>query len=615
MINNLLNIDISHWTSFLLGAIPALLNIYILFYVSIKFQNNKTSKAFILFVLAQLGWQMADILIRSSSTAETALFWNSLLCISWIFIMPLGIHFCYFLVGKKKIAESLVFQAIIYAPAILLLLLSLINVNDYIYVHDSFWGWAYVPNRTPLLRIMENWISFQGLFMLSILIYYWNKLPKGHSLRKQVMIITIGLSIPVLVGISTEVVIPYFYHSIKLPVASTFMITISIAILFAMKKYKLFNISESLKTRTILKAMTDILIVLTPNRKILFVNDEGQKALGIDNLNLEHIKIDDFLSGENTDPEKFIDELYTPILEGEKIRNFSAQLTLESGKKIPVLISATAYKVGFIEKQVMLLIHDISELVQTQQQLAIRAEELKSKSEELNMFFYRTTHDFKGPVSSISALSNIVKVESDPKLIEECLDKIDVCAKRLNSMILDFVEVMNTKEKKMEISPIDFPEITKNIIKSIEHTIDAGIVDFKVSIQSDIHFYSDQKFLDSIIYNLVSNAVNYRKQNSEEKSFVYLQVSSFEKGVMIKVNDNGIGIQKEIQEKIFFQFFRGSANTNGTGLGLYILKSAVSKLNGNIVVESEFDKGSTFIITLPNLENSIDNSKPLLSLS
>ncbi len=70
---------------------------------------------------------------------------------------------------------------------------------------------------------------------------------------------------------------------------------------------------------------------------------------------------------------------------------------------------------------------------------------------------------------------------------------------------------------------------------------------------------------------------------------------------MMKVIDNGIGIRKDIQAKIFNVFFRGTEDSKGTGLGLYILKNALDKLNGHVLLESEINKGSTFSVFLPDL--------------
>jgi PAS domain S-box-containing protein len=602
MDQTLSDLNFDHWEAILLSTLPALLNLFIFLYVRIKFQADKISKIFSLFVLALVLFQLSDTFVRMSNSVETAMLWNSIFMIGVLFLSSLGIHFTLLYTGKKKYADSFVVQFLIYTPAFIFFIFAYLNKEQFSFYPSSFWGWVYHDTDISLAAWQGYWIGMQGLIMLLLLTRHALNAPPKSATRKQAIIITTGFAIPLVQGICTEVILPVLHDGFSIPLTSAFMTFFSVAVLIALKKFGLFTVADSLQTETILEAMTDVLIILSPDKKILFINNEGEVALGVNNENREHLDIERFFAGGKAGADDFTEKMFVPALEGEKPESYSTEFISKTGRRIPVLISATPFKVAIGKPQVLLLVHDITTLIQTEQRLAIREDQLKDKTEELNSFFYRTTHDLKGPVASIIGLAKLAKKEQDLMLMAQCLEKIETSAARLNEILLDFIKVMQIKERVTEVTPVNFYKMTDNIIQAIRYSTDRDIVNFKVWIEPNTLFHSDENLLDSILYNLVANAVNYRKLHSDEDSFVHIQVRRFGNGVLMKVSDNGIGIRKEIQGKIFNLFFRGTEDSKGTGLGLYILKNALAKLNGRIEIESEINQGTTFTVYLPDLK-------------
>ena len=105
--------------------------------------------------------------------------------------------------------------------------------------------------------------------------------------------------------------------------------------------------------------------------------------------------------------------------------------------------------------------------------------------------------------------------------------------------------------------------------------------------------------------NFLSNTIKYQDSSNKKKSFVNIQVLITKTHAVIAIQDNGVGIKKEYQPKIFNMFFRASENSFGSGLGLYIARQAVERLGGKIKVDSKLGLGTTFTITLPNLEDKM----------
>jgi PAS domain S-box-containing protein len=593
----LFDLTLTRWPAILLSALPCLLNIFVFIYVKIKFPADKISRIFAFYLIALISFQLSDTLIRMSNTVAGATMWSSIFMFGIVYMSPLGLHFILLFTGKKKIAESFIGQTLIYLPVTILLILMLVDRGALHYYPSEFWGWVYKDSGS----VIGAWSGYigglQGMLMLVLLIVHAWKAPAKSIKRKQTLLITAGFSLPIVMAVSTEVITPLVNGQDSIPLSSACMTFFAVSILVALKRYGLFSVS-SLQTETILQAMKDVLIIVSPDRKIQYVNKQGETALGIKNVDKNEQNIEDFLAGKNEEIERITEELIMPALTGEKTISYSTEFISKTGRTMPVLISATSFRVSIGKPLVLLLIHDMSELIQAEQQLAIHEEELANKTDELNSFFYRTTHDLKGPVASIIGLTKLAKKE--PETADYCLTNIETSAVRLNNILLDFIKVMQIKEKVTESGLINFYKLTDNIVQSIRYSTERDIVDFKVWIEPNLAFHSDETLLDSILYNLMVNGVNYRKKGGEDDPYVYVQVRNFGNGIIIKVIDNGIGMKKEIQGKIFNLFFRGNEESKGTGLGLYILKNAINKLSGKVEVESESNKGTTFSIYLPN---------------
>jgi signal transduction histidine kinase len=112
----------------------------------------------------------------------------------------------------------------------------------------------------------------------------------------------------------------------------------------------------------------------------------------------------------------------------------------------------------------------------------------------------------------------------------------------------------------------------------------------------EVDYHSEWAIINTILQNLIENAIKYSKTN---KPFVKISVHQKIDFIQISVEDNGQGIDEIHQAKIFDMFYRASERTKGSGLGLYILKRAVERLNGTIELKSIPLEGSTFIVTLP----------------
>jgi signal transduction histidine kinase len=157
-----------------------------------------------------------------------------------------------------------------------------------------------------------------------------------------------------------------------------------------------------------------------------------------------------------------------------------------------------------------------------------------------------------------------------------------------------------TRINKVETrpEPVQLEHLVLDIIASLRHLPQAERIDMQVAIPFDTPIFTDPKLLTSALQNLIVNAINYHNPAAD---MPWVRVGAELRGeqVRITVADNGIGIPERMRRKVFEMFFRGNTQSKGSGLGLYIVKSAMEKLGGSCELESEEGKGSSFTLVLP----------------
>lgn len=248
----------------------------------------------------------------------------------------------------------------------------------------------------------------------------------------------------------------------------------------------------------------------------------------------------------------------------------------------------------------MELLNSISDTYDQFESLAEENSDLKKTNEQLDHFVYSVSHDLRAPLSSMKGVVEITEQESKESLTLEHMQLLKGSIHKLDHFILDVLDYCRSKRLEIKPERIDFKELIESISDNLRHMNSGNRnVDIKVSITQKNDFCSDKIGVGIVLNNLVSNAIRYQNPLANEP-FVNIEVEAIGESANIIVKDNGIGISKEVQTKIFDMFYRVSDETDGTGLGLFLVKETIEKLNGRINVESELGKGSVFQILIPN---------------
>ena len=228
--------------------------------------------------------------------------------------------------------------------------------------------------------------------------------------------------------------------------------------------------------------------------------------------------------------------------------------------------------------------------------------ELVETNQELDTFFYKASHDLKGPLASVMGIVNLARLENSDPLNEKYFTMIETSVKRLDRTLLDLIELARTRKGTSKLSHINVMALVQEILHSLRHLPDFGSINFEVKIDHLLELKADKVLVLSVFQNLIHNAINYCNQYSP---YVKIKVEKSEKGVSLEVSDNGQGIPEAIRERVFEMFYRGHPDSTGSGLGLFIVKNALEKMKGSIDFVSEVGKGTTFTVEIPNATNTI----------
>jgi signal transduction histidine kinase len=222
--------------------------------------------------------------------------------------------------------------------------------------------------------------------------------------------------------------------------------------------------------------------------------------------------------------------------------------------------------------------------------------ELEKTNDELNRFIYSISHELRAPLVSVIGIVNLVKLENMYNSSGEYWSLIETCSNKLDYYIQKTLQYYKNNKVGEETTEIDFKGLIDELV-AVHSYIDID-THFTVNVDQKVVFKGDLFRIEVILGNLISNAIKYQKIDELNKR-VTVNVVVKNNLAEISINDNGMGILNEHLEKIFVQFFKSKVH-HGSGLGLFIVKEALNKINGRISVSSDLDFGTTFTITIPN---------------
>ncbi len=228
----------------------------------------------------------------------------------------------------------------------------------------------------------------------------------------------------------------------------------------------------------------------------------------------------------------------------------------------------------------------------------LQVEELKKINVDLDNFIYTASHDLKAPISNMEGLVEALKVADENKVERnELIELMNKSLLRLGRTINDLTEIAkNQKQNDWTNEVVEISELVEEVMQDLQRFIKD--TEAKINLEFNVAAIKfSKKNLRSIFYNLISNAIKYRKS----KTAPVIDIRTFHENdkIVIFVRDNGLGIKQENKKRVFEMFRRLHAHVEGSGMGLYIVKRIVENAGGTIEIESKAGEGTTFRIYLP----------------
>ncbi|MFN8416469.1 MAG: HAMP domain-containing sensor histidine kinase [Cytophagaceae bacterium] len=233
--------------------------------------------------------------------------------------------------------------------------------------------------------------------------------------------------------------------------------------------------------------------------------------------------------------------------------------------------------------------------------LKVKNNRLIALNEELDRYVYRVSHDMRSPITSMMSLNKLIQKTDDINTVRELLQMQDDCIQKLDIHIQQIIDISKNLKTDLVITEANFTHELNEILKELKFMSVEANIDIRTNIEQYAPFFTDLQRLRIILSNLISNSLKYYNIDDPNK-YVACTIKVNSQRTLIEIEDNGIGISPETKAKLFTMFFRGTSQSKGSGLGLYIVKEMIGKLHGSIRVESERFKYTRFIIELPNLK-------------
>jgi two-component system sensor histidine kinase/response regulator len=356
--------------------------------------------------------------------------------------------------------------------------------------------------------------------------------------------------------------------------------------------------------------------------KILYLDDEPENLIGFKaslRLNYEiltAVNVPQAIICLNDNPETrvvFCDQR----MPGKTGVDFFEEIRMSH--PLPVRIMLTAYtdvesiidainkgniyrfvKKPWIEADIIWAVDEANKFYLANSMLSVKNDELQKAYNELNKFAYSVSHDIRGPLSGILGAINLAREIDDIEELKEMLYLMEKSVKKLDTYVLSMHDYYSLQRGELKITEIDFNKVIDELKTIFIVNAKINNVAFNANVRQDEIFRSDYAPLRLILNNLLSNAFKYQDRNSNNKS-VELIVEVRNSVATIYVKDTGIGILGSHVSEIFNLFYRSNSLEVGSGFGLYNVKGALLKLNGEIEVKSILHQGTTFKVTIPSV--------------
>ncbi|MFA5292004.1 MAG: PAS domain S-box protein [Phycisphaerae bacterium] len=298
-----------------------------------------------------------------------------------------------------------------------------------------------------------------------------------------------------------------------------------------------------------------------------------------------------------------------PILDkNQKVDHSERKLITKDKKVIPIIKNVVQLRLG--DEEILLeAFIDITERKEAEKKLKQLNDNLEDTNEEMKNFVFIASHDLREPLRKISSFGSMLQKSLEGKLDADNAENLHFMiegAQRMNSMIEGLLAYSRVSTKTHTPQVVDLNKIVQQL-RQIELSVLLQEKKVVIDIPKPLpNVKVDPVQISQLMQNLIANGIKYQKKDNIPRITITSK-SAVDGMVKIEIKDNGIGIKPEYQQSVFVMFRRLHSNNEyeGTGIGLSVCRKIVERHGGQIGIESEENKGSTFWFTIPVAEKSV----------
>tara|TARA_B110001450_G_scaffold251987_1_gene272939 strand:+ start:1295 stop:2869 length:1575 start_codon:yes stop_codon:yes gene_type:complete len=289
-------------------------------------------------------------------------------------------------------------------------------------------------------------------------------------------------------------------------------------------------------------------------------------------------------------------EYVTSIFEDNTGGNFNLRLTFPNTKKflLESMLSMVILSIAFTSFIILLFVFALYQLLKQRKISQIKTD-----------FINNMTHEFKTPIATINLALDAIrnpKIMGDEDKVKRYLSIISEENKRMHAQVENVLRISRLEKKQLDIKKqkLELHDLIEDAIPHVDLIVEdrGGEINVDFKAKSSAVLVNESHFTN-VIVNVLDNAIKY----SLDVPVINIVTENIRNSIILKISDNGIGMSKSVQKKIFEKFYREHTgnvhNVKGHGLGLAYVKQIIDDHHGEIFVESEKGKGTTFIIKLP----------------
>ncbi|MEM6842146.1 MAG: PAS domain-containing sensor histidine kinase [Bacteroidota bacterium] len=348
---------------------------------------------------------------------------------------------------------------------------------------------------------------------------------------------------------------------------------------------------------SLLQGIADMVLVFDQNCQVVYANQKAGHFFQTAPEELVGSDIYEFFPKKQFE---FLQALLQETMEKDHVYNRSTLFQFEGREKIPVSISFSTLLLDDELEGYMLVAKDNRHLMQA-------TDALRQKNEQLARLFYRMSHDLQGPLASIQGLLELTNMDlSDPTELATYLKHIQSSTDKLEHTLQGLMQLQYGENRESINTKISLRYLTESVIDELDSTPGREEVLIHLTANPKHTTTTDERILANVLKRIVENSIKFRKTNTND-TVIKVSVRAYKDGVKIKVKDNGLGMDRVMQQRAFDMFYRGHGHVKGSGLGLYIAKDAIEKMGGKISLKSRPFLGTEVSIYLPSTTTQADN--------